>query len=245
MKIGVISYLLRHLGTSDAMDFLSELGYRYTELDFRHADGLTDFHKVDAQGASAVRKLCVEHGVTPMAYCVGGLNKERDADVLENVFEFAKGLDVDVITGVLDPALLTEMDGLCERYQIYYAIENHHGNVFESADTILDALRGHSPYIGANPDTGHFESAGHDALEQVEKLAGRIYHVHFKDSDQYQPLGAGTVDLPAIYRALDRQGFDRLLSIEHNEYHGISDQALRVALAHDLGYVQGLMQTTG
>jgi sugar phosphate isomerase/epimerase len=244
MKIGVISYLLRHLSTSDAMDFLSELGYEYTELDFRHADGLTDFHRVDAQGANQVRALCMEHGITPMAYCVGGLSGERDADVLENVFEFAKGLEVEVITGVLDPALLPELDELCERYQIYYAIENHRGNVFEAADTILDALAGHSAYIGANPDTGHFDAAGHDPLEQIEKLAGRIYHVHFKDSDQHKPLGAGTVDLPAIYRELARQGFDRLLSIEHNEFHGISDSALRIGLAHDLGYVQGLMQAT-
>lgn len=244
MKIGVISYLLRHHTTADAMDFLSEIGYEYTELDFRHADGLTDFHKVDAKGAGEARALCIAHGVTPMAYCVGGLSKERDAEFLENVFEFAEGLEVGVITGVLDPALLPELDELCERYQIYYAIENHRGNVFEAADTILDALKGHSSYIGANPDTGHFAAAGHDPLEQVEKLAGRIYHVHFKDSDQHKPLGAGEVDMPAIYRTLDRQGFDRLLSIEHNEYHGISDRELRIGLAHDLGYVQGLMQAT-
>jgi sugar phosphate isomerase/epimerase len=242
MKIGVISYLLRHHSTADAMDFLSDLGYKYTELDYRHADGLTDFHKVDAKGATEARKLCIAHGITPMAYCVGGLSKSRDSDVLRNVFEFAKGLEVEVITGVLDPELLPDLDELCEEYSIYYAIENHLGNVFQAADTILQALEGHSMFIGANPDTGHFEAAGVDPLEQVEKLAGRIYHVHFKDSDQRLPLGAGTVDLPAIYKELKQQGFDRLLSIEHNEYGGISDDDLRKALAHDLGYVQGLVQ---
>lgn len=240
MKIGVISYLLRHHGTAEAMDFLREIGFEYTELDFRHADGLTDFHQVDARGAARARKLCVAHGITPLAYCVGGLSKERDADYLENVFEFARGLEVPVITGVLDPDLLPEMDELCERYRIYYAIENHRGNVFEAADTILQALEGHSMYVGANPDTGHFAAAGLDALEQVKKLAGRIYHVHFKDSDQRLPLGGGTVDLPGIYQELERQGFDRLLSIEHYEYSGISDEDLRKGLAHGLGYVRGL-----
>jgi sugar phosphate isomerase/epimerase len=175
---------------------------------------------------------------------VGGLSKSRDAEYLRNVFEFAKGLEVEVITGVLDPDLLPEMDELCEEYKIYYAIENHRGNVFEAADTILKALEGHSNYIGANPDTGHFAAAGVDPLVQVEKLAGRIYHVHFKDSDQHLPLGAGTVDLPAIYKELERQGFDRTLSIEHNEYSGISDEDLRIGLAHDLGYVQGLIQAS-
>ena len=240
MKIGVISYLLRHHGTAEAMDFLHDLGYQYTELDYRHADGLTDFHTVDAAGAAEARKLCIDHGITPLAYCVGGLSKARDADVLRNVFEFARGLEVPVITGVLDPELLPELDELCEEYRLYYAIENHRGNVFEAADTILEALEGHSMYIGANPDTGHFAAAGVDPLEQVQKLAGRIYHVHFKDSDQRLPLGAGTVDLPAIYKELEQQGFDRLLSIEHNEYSGISDEDLREALARDLRYVQSL-----
>ena len=242
MEIGVISYLLRHHGTADAMDFLADLDYEFTELDYRHADGLTDFHKVDAKGAAEARKLCIAHGITPMAYCVGGLSKNRDSEVLRNVFEFAKGLEVPVITGVLDPDLLPELDGLCEEYKIYYAIENHFGNVFEAADTMLAALEGHSMYIGFNPDTGHFEAAGVDPLEQVKKLAGRIYHVHFKDSDQRLPLGAGTVDLPGVYRELRRQGFDRLLSIEHHEYSGISDETLRKGLAHDLGYIQGLVR---
>ncbi|MBM3237602.1 sugar phosphate isomerase/epimerase [Candidatus Poribacteria bacterium] len=111
---------------------------------------------------------------------------------LENVFEFARGLGVEVIVGVLDPAILPQMDEFCEEYKIYYAIENHRGNVFEAADTILKALEGHSLYIGANTDTGHFASAGLKPVEEVRKLAGRVYHVHFKDSDQRQPLGSGT-----------------------------------------------------
>lgn len=244
MKIGVISYLLRHLGTAAAMGFLSDIGFEYTELDFRHADGLTDYHKVDVKGAAEARKLCIAHGVTPMAYCVGGLSKERDSAALKNVFEFAKGLGVEVITGVLDPALLPELDVLCEQYKLYYAIENHRGNVFEAADTILKALEGHSMYIGANPDTGHFANAGLDAALEVMKLTGRIYHIHFKNSDQHKPLSDGDVNMASVYKALKLQGFDRLLSIEHYEYDGISDEDLRKGLANGLGYVTGLIQAS-
>jgi len=78
----------------------------------------------------------------------------------------------------------------------------------------------------------------------VRKLAGRIYHVHFKDSDQRLPLGGGSVNLASIYKELKRQGFDRLLSIEHYEYQGIPDEELRKGLIHALGYVQGLAQAT-
>jgi sugar phosphate isomerase/epimerase len=145
--------------------------------------------------------------------------------------------------GVLDPSILPQLDEFCEKYQIYYAIENHRGNVFEAADTILEALAGHSRYIGANTDTGHFASAGLKPVEEVRKLAGRIYHVHFKDSDQRQPLGSGTADLPVVLEELKRQGYNRLVSIEHYEYSGIEDDVLRAGLTQALEYVTGLSTT--
>ena len=240
MEIGVISYLLRHHDTPSAMSFLREIGFENVELDFRHADGLCDYHKVDAEGASETRKLVESFGISPKAYCVGGLGKGNLPD-LERVFEFAKGLGVEVIVGVLDPAILPQMDEMCEKYKLYYAIENHRGNVFEAADTILQALEGHSSYIGANTDTGHFASAGLVAVEEVRKLAGRIYHVHFKDSDQRQPLGSGTADLPAVTAELKRQKYGRLVSIEHYEYRDIEDDVLRAGLIQALKYVKELM----
>ena len=243
MKIGVISYLLRHHDTPTAMAFLKDIGYENVELDFRHADGMCDYHKVDARGAAETRKLVESFGITPEAYCVGGLGKGNLPD-LEKVFEFANGLGVEVITGVLDPSILPRMDELCEKYKIYYAIENHRGNVFEAADTILEALEGHSEYIGANTDTGHFASAGLKPAEEVKKLAGRIYHVHFKDSDQRQPLGSGTADLPAVTTELKCQGYDRLWSIEHYEYQGIEDETLKAGLIQALAYVKELDQAT-
>jgi len=242
MEIGVISYLLQHHDTPSAMAFLRDIGFEYVELDFRHADGRCDYHQVDAKGAAETRKLIEGFGITPRAYCVGGLRKEY-LPLLKNVFEFAKGLGVEVIVGVLDPDILPQLDEFCEAYQIYYAIENHRGNVFQAADTILKALEGHSTYIGANTDTGHFATAGLSPVEEVRKLAGRIYHVHFKDSDQQAPLGSGTADLPAVMAELKRQGYDRLLSIEHYEYRGVTDEVLREGLAQALDYVKELDRT--
>lgn len=239
MKIGVISYLLRHHDTPAAMAFLQDIGFTNVELDFRHADGLCDYRTQDAVGGARARVICLEHGITPHAYCVGGLNKNH-IPVLRNVFEFTKGLGVEVIVGVLDPDILPELDALCQEYQIYYAIENHRGNVFEAAETMLEAVKPYSRYIGFNPDTGHFASAGLVAVDEVRKLEGRIYHCHFKDSDQRLPLGSGSADLLAVTRQLKRQGYDRLWSIEHYEYQGISDEDLRIGLVQALAYVQEL-----
>jgi len=239
MKIGVISYLLRHHDTPTALKFLQDIGYTHVELDYRHADGLCDYHTQDAAGGARARAMCFEHGIEPMAYCVGGLRAEGLPD-LRKVFEFARGLGVEVIVGVLDPTILPELDALCQEYKIYYAIENHRGNVFEAAETMLEAVAPYSMYVGFNPDTGHFASAGLSAVDEVRKLEGRIYHCHFKDRDQHQPLGSGGIDMLAVVKELKRQGYDRLWSIEHYEYNGISDEDLRVGLTYALSFVKGL-----
>ncbi len=244
MRIGVISYLLRHHDTPTAMAFLRDIGFSYVELDFRHADGLTDYHKQDALGGARAREICFQYGIAPMAYCVGGLNKSHLPD-LRRAFEFAKGLGVEVMVGVLDPDILPQLDALCREYRIYYAIENHRGNVFEAAETMLEAVKPYSKYIGFNPDTGHFAAAGLVPVEEVRKLAGRIYHVHFKDSDQRAPLGSGTADLPAVLAELKRQGYDRLLSIEHYEYQGIDDETLRRGLKQALEWAKEWDAKTG
>ncbi len=243
MKIGVISYLLRHMDTPTAMQFLQDIGFDKVELDFRHADGLCDYHQQDVVGGARARVICLEHGIEPLAYCVGGLSARNLPD-LRKVFEFAKGLGVKVVVGVLDPTILPELDALCQEYQIYYAIENHRGNVFEKAETMLEAVKPYSKYVGFNPDTGHFAAAGLSAVDEVRKLEGRIYHCHFKDSDQHKPLGAGTVDMLAVAQELKRQGYDNLWSIEHYEYDGISDEDLKAGLTHGLAYVKELDKKT-
>ncbi len=243
MRIGVISYLLRHHDTATALQFLQDIGFTNVELDYRHADGLCDYHTQDRVGGARARVVCLEHGITPEAYCVGGLNTSH-LPVLRNVFEFARGLGVQVVVGVLDPDIMAALDALCQEYQIYYAIENHRGNVFEAAETMLEAVEPYSPYIGFNPDTGHFASAGLDAVQEVRKLQGRIYHCHFKDSDQRLPLGAGTVDMLGVTKELKRQGYDRLWSIEHYEYQGITDEELRAGLTHALAYIRELDRKT-
>ena len=240
MNIGVISYLFRHHDTATAMGILRDLGFTAVELDFRHADGRCDYRKADAAAAAEVRRLVERHGIAPRAYCIGGLKNDHAAQ-LPQIFEFAKGLGVDVITGcIIEAGILPEVSACTERYGIRYAIENHRGNIFETADALLPALETCAPSVGVTADTGHFALAGCVPVEEIRKLAGRVYHVHFKDTDQHRPLGSGDADLPAVYRELQAQGFKGLVSIEHYEYAGVEEDVLRAGLADGLRYVQRL-----
>ncbi|HMA34922.1 MAG TPA: sugar phosphate isomerase/epimerase family protein [Chloroflexia bacterium] len=100
----------------------------------------------------------------------------------------------------------------------------------------LDAI-GRRPGFGINFDPSHFAHQSLDAVPFVEEFADRIYHVHVKDSKKFLngrnsilgshlnfgdarrgwdfvSPGHGDVDFEALFRALNRIGYQGPLSIE-------------------------------
>jgi D-psicose/D-tagatose/L-ribulose 3-epimerase len=73
------------------------------------------------------------------------------------------------------------------------------------------------PRVKANIDISHLLLARNEASE-IEKLKGRIAHVHLSDCDGKKhgdlPPGRGVVNFPPYLEALARTGFDGTISIE-------------------------------
>ncbi len=245
MKISTITYLFRSEPLPEMLVRFRRLGFRYVELDYRHPDGLSDYNVQDASGAARARTILAEYGITPEAYCIGGLGVKHQGEPMRRVFEFARGLGVDTVTGLAAPEVLTSIDALCKEYGLRYAVENHRGNVFEKADDMLGALATVSDRIGINLDSGHFAAAGLDAIDETRKLRGRIYHVHLKDSDQWKPLGQGTVGIATLVEELRASGYDGMLSIEQGEAHDITPEAIEAILARSLDLVRSLPGVEG
>jgi sugar phosphate isomerase/epimerase len=73
------------------------------------------------------------------------------------------------------------------------------------------------PSARANVDISHLVLA-HNGPDEVEKLAGRIAHVHLSDCDGKKhgdlPPGRGVVNFQPYLQALQNAGFDGTVSIE-------------------------------
>ena len=242
--VSVISYLLRQLPVPQMVQRIRAAGYTNVELHFGHPDGAADY-RIGGEGeARRTGARLRAAGVVPEAYCVGGI-QPQNVENAERAFAFARGLGVDVITGVAHPNVLARLDALCDTYGMRYAIENHHGNVFERAETMLEALRECSPRLGVNFDSGHFFAAGLDPVAQARMLAGRIYHVHLKDSDQERAVGEGAIRMVELLAALVAGGFDGMLSVEQGETRtpldaAVLDGILRRSFAFTLRMLDGL-----
>lgn len=94
---------------------------------------------------------------------------------------------------------------------------SHHGSLLES-QAQYDYLFNKLPdSIGWCPDTGHILRGGQQLFTCLERYAARIRYVHLKDVDsegEWQPLGAGQVDLPALIAWLRDRDFSGWLIAE-------------------------------
>jgi sugar phosphate isomerase/epimerase len=151
-----------------------------------------------------------------------------------------------------------EQAAFAESHGVRVAIEPHPGFVVYNAETVL-RLRGEcGPAIGANFDPSHFFWQSIDPILAARELRGTIYHVHAKDTriDKLNTARNGVLDTKPytdvaarswVFRTvgyghdslfwkdliseLRLAGYDRVLSIEHEDSHASKAEGLRKAVA--------------
>jgi inosose dehydratase len=131
----------------------------------------------------------------------------------------------------------------------------HCGGYVETVAEI-DSLMGRTDpaALGLCLDTGHLVYAGGDPLDVLDRHAGRIWHVHFKDchrqragdaraaglgylaavrSRLFCELGAGAVDFPAVLAGLRRHGYPGWIVVEQDVFPGQGSPAESAARNRD------------
>lgn len=92
-------------------------------------------------------------------------------------------------------------------------------SLLNSVDTMVRFLEdvGMPETVRANCDISHLH-LGHTPLEEVERLKGRIAHVHLSDCDGKVhgdlPPGRGITPIQEYLAAIQRTGFDGVVSVE-------------------------------
>ncbi len=139
----------------------------------------------------------------------------------------------------------------------HIAFEMHPGFCVYNPETLLRLRAAVGDVIGANFDPSHLIWQGMDPVAAIRELEGAIYHVHAKDTkiDQYNTAKNGVLDTKhygdELHRAwvfrtvgygngetywrdlvsnLRLVGYDRVLSIEHEDSLMSIDEGLRKAV---------------
>jgi sugar phosphate isomerase/epimerase len=226
LNVGAQSYSFRSFNLERALKQYQTLGLKYAEFTRDHIPLTSTPAQLDA-----IKKLCQEYGVTPVAYGVQSFSKNTDAN--RKNFELGKTLGLKYLSADPDPDSFDSLDKLCEEYKIAIAIHPHGpsgrpNNMkmhrWYSADVILPAVKDHNPLIGTCIDTGHIlrcvlMDKKLDPVDQIRKMGARNFGLHLKDFDPAKKeeviVGKGALDVPGIVKVLKDLDYKGYVNLEY------------------------------
>lgn len=224
-KLAAQAYTFKNFTFSEALDKINSIGLLYVEafpgqIIGNGIEGNMHYN-MDAATREKVKDLLKSKEVELVAY---GVASGKDEEDWINLFEFAKDMNIGVITS--EPKLedLDMVNLLAGKYNIKVALHNHpQPSTYWHPDTVLEALK-ERENLKACTDVGHWVRSGLDPLESLKKLEGHIASLHFKDLNEKSreahdvPWGTGISDVKGMLEELKRQNFEGIFSIEY-EYH--------------------------
>lgn len=226
-KLGAQAYTFRLFTFEEALNKIDSAGLRHVEIYPGQPLGAgsdeTMGHKLSVEGRALVNRLLKEKNIQANAY---GVVDGTDDTEWEEIFTFAQDLGIRTIVCEPKEEHLDKISDLCDEYDILAAIHNHPDpSHYWDPDVVIQAFEGRSFKIGAGADVGHWIRSGLDPIECLQKLDGRVYHIHFKDLNiagekQAHDVhwGTGVLGLTQVIEELKRQHFEGMISAEY-EYN--------------------------
>ena len=244
-QLAVHSYTFQKFSIDEAIDKTAAAGIHYMSA----SGGLNLMEngkikrvstpELSAADFAAIQAHMKAKGISPKFVNMGVVKPTADEAVSRKIFEGAKRLGIDVLVaepethGKMEelPKVMDVVEKLAKEYNIKVAIHNHPGpkNFYWKPETVLAAVKGRSPLLGACADVGHYVRSGIDPVACLKMLEGRIIALHFKDlvtekdakgkeTKHDVPWGTGNSNAKAMMQELKRQGFKGAFCIEY-EYH--------------------------
>ena len=227
-QLAIHSYTFQKFSIFDAIDKSAALGVFYMSVSgSAMVDGTNRVSTVtlsEAQRAAIDERLRA-HGFGHFVN-MGVVQLPADEAKSRKVFEFAKKWGINVL--VAEPATnaLDTVAKLCQEYNIKVAIHDHPKghSIYWNPESVLAAIKGRTPLMGACADVGHWMRSGLDPVECLKKLDGHIICLHFKDLNEMGPKahdvpwGTGIGKSKELMAELKRQHFHGAFCVEY-EYH--------------------------
>jgi sugar phosphate isomerase/epimerase len=178
--------------------------------------------KADASLSADLRKDTKKRlddiGVKWTGLYLGGAPSRR-------TFDFAKEMGIEILVAEPPVSVLEAVDKLCEEYKISVAIHNHPkpSSQYWDPQTVVEACKDRSKYMGCCGDTGHWCRSGVNPVEAVKALEGRMISFHLKDVVKFGgpsgdcPWGTGQGDIAGILKEVHRQKAKAVFGIEYEK----------------------------
>jgi sugar phosphate isomerase/epimerase len=221
-RLGCCAYSFNRFTFFETVEKISALGLKYVvgynwQPLSPEKPGLLFSDNLSTADRRAVKKRLADAGVTiPCCYC----NKLADEADLRRLFDFAQEMGIATIDGEPPVAALDMLDRLCEQYRIHVAIHSHAKPAPHwQPEELMKLFDGHSRWIGACCDTGHWARSRLDPIATLRILEKRILTFDLKDVNEKGvcvPFGKGLGRIGDILTELHQQRFQGVIGIEYD-----------------------------
>jgi L-ribulose-5-phosphate 3-epimerase len=188
-------------------------------------------------------------------------SREEQWDILERSFEVARLFEARLVRSfsfwrVHDPQdvrdevaeVIAEAARRTGAAGLTLGIENEHAcNLATGAETrwVLDRVP--TPALGVIWDPGNEAVMGSEPFPGgYDQVRDRVIHVHLKDADEsgnWTEMGTGVIDYAGQFRALTRDGYEGLLSLE--THYELPDGGAEKATRESLAAIRSLCKEAG
>jgi sugar phosphate isomerase/epimerase len=185
-----------------------------------------------------------DNGINP--YAVGVIYM-RTKEAVDQAFEYAKKVGVNMIVGVPTYDLVEYSEQKVKEYDIKLAIHNHgpEDKLYPSPKDIWDRIKNLDPRMGLCIDIGHSLRAGTLPEKAIKEYKDRLFDLHIKDVNSTAKdakaieIGRGAINFPAVVEALKKVKFQGVCSIEFEK--DMTDPL--AGLAESIGYFRGVVRS--
>jgi sugar phosphate isomerase/epimerase len=193
-QMAIHAYTFRKFSIFECIDKTAALGLKYMSLsgsvNLGGTNTVTTVNLSD-RDAKRIQDAVAAKGIKLVN--IGVVQLPPDEAKSRKVFEFAKKMGIDTLVAEPETAALDTVEKLCKKYNIKVAIHDHpKPSFYWNPDTVLEAVKGRTPLMGACADTGHWLRSGLDPVECLKKLEGRVITLHFKDLVPADPKAEDT-----------------------------------------------------
>lgn len=238
-QLGIATYSLRKFTLEDTLVVCNKLGIKKIALKSFHLP----LDSTEEQIKFAIQK-CNDAGVE--VYAVGAISL-LSKDEIDNAFEYARKVGVNLIVGVPEHDLIPYVENKVKVYDIKVAIHNHgpQDKRYPTVKSAYEKIKSLDPRLGLCLDIGHIERGEIDPSIDTQEFFDRIFDFHIKDIDQANEngkdceIGRGVIDFQKFLNTVSQLNYTGLLSLEYEK----DENDPLPGMAESFGYVRGVLAT--
>ena len=238
-NLAMAGYSFVHFKLDQSLEMMRKVDVRYLCI--------KDFHlplKSSQEEIKTFHETLAKSNVK--GYAVGPLYMKTREDI-DNGFEYAKRVGVNLIVGIPNHEDLEYLSKKCQEYDFRYAIHNHgpEDKLYPDAEAVYSRVKNLDKRLGLCFDMGHNLRNGKDPIADLAKYHDRIFDIHLKNitsataEGKTCELSRGVIDIQSFVRMLRKVKYSGMCSLEYEK--DMKDPL--AGIAESVGYYRGVVSS--